>query len=82
MTRVRTITVNEAAAVMGKSSLFVREAMRRELLPIGTAMQMPGSTRWNFFISPPMLAEYLGITVDVLWEALGDDEGDEEGDEE
>lgn len=54
------VTVAEAAKRMGKSTLFVREAMKRGLLPIGTAMQMPGSTKWSFHISPVKLDEYLG----------------------
>ena len=45
------ITVQTAARLMGKSTLFVREGMRRGLLPIGEAMQMPGSNKWSFYIS-------------------------------
>lgn len=62
------ITVTQAAALMGKSALFVREAMRREVLDIGIAMQMPGSEKWNFHISPQKLAEYLGVSVEELME--------------
>lgn len=53
------VTVAEAARRMGKSQLFVREAMKRDLLPIGTALQMPGSTKWTFHISPARLDAYL-----------------------
>lgn len=53
------VTVAEAARRMGKSQLFVREAMKRDLLPIGTAMQLPGSTKWTFHISPALLDAYL-----------------------
>lgn len=53
------VSVAEAARRMGKSPLFVREAMKRGLLPIGTVMQMPGSTRWTFHISPGKLEAYL-----------------------
>ena len=59
MTEVRKVTVAEAARMMGKSSLFVREAMKRGLLPIGTALQMPGSEKWTFHISPAKLDAYL-----------------------
>lgn len=55
----RRVTVAEAARRMGKSQLFVREGMKRGVLPIGTAMQMPGSTKWSFHISPAKLDEYL-----------------------
>lgn len=53
------VSVADAARRMGKSTLFVREAMKRGLLPIGTAMQMPGSTKWSFHISPGKLEAYL-----------------------
>ena len=56
----RKVTVAEAAARMGKSQLFVREAMKAGLLPIGTAIQLPGSSKWSYHISPGLLAEYLG----------------------
>lgn len=70
MNKVRRITTAEAAALMQKDALFVREAMRRDLLNIGVAMQLDGRKRWTFFISPPLLADYLGITVDELWTRL------------
>lgn len=64
------ISPTEAAALMEKSTLFVYEAMRRGLLDIGVAMQMPGSTRWSFSISPSMLASYLGISTEELFKRL------------
>ena len=64
----RKITVQRAAELLGKSTLFVREAMRRGTLPIGTAEQLPGSSRWTFIISPTMLADYMGCRVEDLYE--------------
>ena len=64
------ILVCEAAKLMEKSNLFVYEAMKRGVLDIGIAMQMPGSTKWSFSISPTKLAEYLGIDVPTLNERL------------
>ena len=64
------ISPTEAAALMEKSTLFVYEGMRRDVLEIGVAMQMPGSTRWSYSISPTMLANYLGIDVATLYERL------------
>ena len=69
MNRPKKITVQTAARLMGKSTLFVREGMRRGLLPIGEAMQMPGSTKWNFYISPKLLADYIGVSVEVVLDA-------------
>lgn len=63
------ITVQTAARLMGKSTLFVREGMRRGLLPIGEAMQMPGSNKWSFYISPKLLADYIGVSVEVVLDA-------------
>lgn len=56
----RKVTVADAARMMGKSQLFVREAMKAGLLPIGTAIQLPGNSKWSYHISPGLLAEYLG----------------------
>lgn len=60
----------EVAKLLGKSNLFVYEAMKRGVLNIGIAMQMPNSTKWTFSISPTMLAEYLGIDIPTLNERL------------
>lgn len=60
----------EAAKLLGKSNLFVYEAMRRGVLNIGVAMQMPNSKKWTFSISPTLLAEYLGIDMPTLNERL------------
>ncbi len=64
------ITVQDAARLMGKSTLFVREAMKQGLLPIGEALQLPGSTRWCFYISPPLLAKYIGVELEVVLNAV------------
>lgn len=67
---VLTISVSQAARIMAKSDLFVRIGMQRGELPIGQAYQMPGSTRWTYYISPAQFAEYLGLTMDELREAM------------
>ena len=69
MSLPKRITVQTAARLMGKSTLFVREAMRQGKLPIGIAEKMPGSNKWNFFISPKLLADYLGVSVEVVLDA-------------
>ena len=63
---MKKITVKRAAELMGKSELFVRECIKSGALPIGTATQLPGSTRWVFYISPKELADYLGCSVHAL----------------
>ena len=66
----RKILVCEVAKLLGKSNLFVYEAMKRGFLNIGVAMQMPNSTKWSFSISPTQLAEYLGIDIPTLNDRL------------
>lgn len=69
MTKPKRITTAQAAKLMGKTPLFVREGMRRELLPIGRAMQL-SEHRWTFYVSPPLLAAYIGVDLDDLWAEL------------
>jgi len=64
------ILVAEVAKLLGKSNLFIYEAMKRGYLNIGVAMQMPNSKKWTFSISPTLLANYLGVDVPTLNERL------------
>ena len=70
MNKERKILVCEVAKLLGKSNLFVYEALKRGCLNIGVAMQMPNSTKWSFSISPTLFAEYLGIDIPTLNERL------------
>ena len=69
MNMPKKITVRTAAKLMGKSTLFVREGMRLGRLPIGEAYQLPGSSKWTFYISPPLLAKYIGVDLEVVLDA-------------
>lgn len=71
MSRPNKITIQMAAKLMGKSTLFVREGMKRGVLPIGEAMQLPGSTRWTYYVSPPKLASYIGSDLANVLEEAG-----------
>lgn len=64
------ITPPQVAALMRKSNLFVYEGLKRGVFPFGNAMQMPGSRKWSYYISPPQLAEYLGISLSELIEEV------------
>lgn len=55
----KNISVSEAARILGKSEQFVRIGLQRNILPIGTAVQM--SSKWTYHISPKLLAEYVGL---------------------
>ena len=69
MNRPKKITIKVAAALMGKATLFVREGMKRGVLPIGEAFQLPGSSKWSYYISPPLLAKYIGVDLSVVLDA-------------
>lgn len=64
------IQVAEVAKLLGKSNLFVYEAIKRGYLNIGVAMRMPNSKKWTFSISPTLLANYLGVDIPTLNERL------------
>lgn len=55
------IKVSDAAKILGKSEQFVRIGLQRNLLPIGTAVQM--SDKWTYHISPKLLEEYTGVRI-------------------
>lgn len=78
------ILVCEVAKLLGKSNLFVYEAMKRGYLNIGVAMQLPNSTKWSFSISPTQLAQYLGIDIATLNKRLANirEERNKEGESE
>lgn len=55
----KSMTVKEAAEILGKSQQFVRVALQRGLLPFGTAVKL--SSKWTYYISPAKLFEYAGV---------------------
>lgn len=58
------ISVQQAARCMGKGAQFVREGLKRKILPIGSAVPGSGSG-WVYYISPDKLREFVGpITFD------------------
>lgn len=57
----QTISVKEAAEIMGKCQQFVRLGLQRGILPIGSAIKM--SSKWTYYISPKLFYEYVGKEV-------------------
>lgn len=55
----RNVSVRRAAEIMGKCPQFVREGLKRGILPIGHAIKT--QTQYNYYISPKLFAEYTGI---------------------
>lgn len=54
----KTISIKQAAQIMGKGEQFVRIGLQRNLLPFGTAIK--ADKRWNYYISPKLFYEYVG----------------------
>lgn len=55
----KSITIQEAAEIMGKSEQFVRVGLQRGILPFGSAVKL--SSRWTYYISPSRLYKYAGL---------------------
>ena len=54
------LTVQEAARLMGKSEMFIRIGLQRNILPFGYAVKT-GKERWSYFISREKFREVTGI---------------------
>lgn len=54
------LTVQEAARLMGKSEMFVRIGLQRNILPFGYAVKT-GKERWSYYISREKFRQATGI---------------------
>lgn len=54
------VPISVVAKVMKKDAQFIREALKRELLPIGTALKKEGNSQYDYYVSPRLLWEYTG----------------------
>ena len=54
------MTVQEAARLMGKSQSFIRIGLQRNILPFGFAVKT-GKDRYSYFISSEKFTETTGI---------------------
>lgn len=61
----KNVPVSRAAQIMGKCPQFVREGLKREILPIGHAIKT--KTQYNYYISPKLLSDYTGIKEEDIW---------------
>lgn len=52
------MTVKEAAQLLGKTEQFVRCGLQQERLPFGSAVKM--NKQWSYYISPEKVAELMG----------------------
>ncbi len=51
------VTVNDTAKILGVSPQYIRIAMQKGALPIGSCVQI-SSTRWTYHISKGLLDRY------------------------
>ena len=54
----KSLTVSEAARVMGKSNQFIRLGLQTGKLPFGVAIKT--STKYSYYINPDQFWEYVG----------------------
>lgn len=52
------MTVKEAAQLLGKTEQFVRCGLQQERLPFGSAVKM--NKQWSYYISAQKLREFIG----------------------
>lgn len=60
------ITVQRASELTGMSELSIREGIRGGHLEFGRAIPSKSGKRFNFHISPALLADYLGLPVEKV----------------
>lgn len=63
MERVKTISVVEAAKVLGKDPQYIRLGLQQGRLPFGSAVQKP-TGHWSYNIITNRLYEYIGKEVE------------------
>lgn len=59
------ITVKRTSVLTGLSQEYIRLGIIQGVLPIGTAIK-GGKKRTNYYISPHLLASYLGMTIEEV----------------
>lgn len=59
---MKSISVKQAAQVLGKSEQFIRLGLQRKELPFGTAVRT--SSQYTYHISPKLFEDYSGYKED------------------
>ena len=62
---IRRISTATAARLLDKCEDYVRWGLQQGRLPFGTAVQT-APKRWSYHISPKLLADYTGLSVDEI----------------
>lgn len=61
MNNKKNMTIKEVAKLLGKSEMFVRIGIQRQILPFGVAIKLPDKERYSYHIPPNAVYKYLGI---------------------
>lgn len=61
MSEIKSLSIHEAAAIMGKSDQFIRIGLQRGILPFGSAVKL--SSKYTYYISPTRFYEYVGQSI-------------------
>ena len=68
------VSIATAAKLMNKGPQFVRVALQRGLVPFGFAVKgQDGGNRYDYYINPAQLCDYLGITPGELEKEVKND---------
>ena len=54
----KTLTVKETAEILGKTEMFVRIGLQRQILPFGHAIDM--GKQWSYVVYKKKLEDYVG----------------------
>ena len=63
MKKIRRVSTAIAARILDKSEDFIRWGLQQGRVPIGSAVQT-GPKRWSYHVSPKLLADYSGLSID------------------
>lgn len=62
---VKRISTALAAKIIDKAEDYVRFGLQQQRLPFGTAVQT-GVNRWSYHISPKLLSDYSGLSIEEI----------------
>ena len=60
-TEKNNMTVEEASKLMGVGRQFIREGLKKKILPFGDAVQIQKDGKYTYFISRQKFLEHTGI---------------------
>ena len=60
----KSISVKQAAEIMGKNPQFIRLGLQSGRVPIESAVKR--KTKWNYYISPELFRQYTGVDINMI----------------